>query len=102
MSAEDFLNPPDLYEGPEIGEKREMVLEVYTCNWKAVHIFQACTFRQQVLVGMKGGFVIPEGVDATEMLAACELYGIPQEERPLLLEQVRLMSDAACRYLAQK
>lgn len=72
--------------------------EEVTCwaeNVIALRVFVQCRWDKTVLSGMGGATVIYDGINAREVESACNLLGVPPEDRTDVANCVRIMEQAA-------
>lgn len=73
-------------------------VDVLYFHLNAVHVFQLARFDEVVA----GTTICAVGISAAEVNAACALYGVSQADMPDVAHQVRVMSNAAAKYLNDK
>jgi hypothetical protein len=95
VEAAEFFAPDTARQDEDTAQE---FIEVFECNVESAVVFLQCRFDSAV--GMGG--VVPLGISATEIRSACLLLRIPRDRHPELLENVRLMSRAACKMLSER
>ncbi len=75
-------------EGDDPDDAREVVVDVWPCNLTAVKVFQLCTVRG-VSAGLGG--VWWQGIEISEIRAACDLLELPHAQWAAITWDVRYM-----------
>jgi hypothetical protein len=95
----EHQTPEDFMRSVEEEEKESFyLLEVLEENELPVAVFKHCQFLQSAGFGT----LVPQGISAVEVQAACDMLGVAKELRADVLAGVRVMSEEGIRLIFEK